>query len=33
VALRANEPVSTDRLIEGLSGEESPASAPKMVQL
>lgn len=33
LALRANEPVSTDRLMEGLWGEEPPASAAKMVQL
>jgi DNA-binding SARP family transcriptional activator len=32
LALRANAPVSTDRLIEGLWGEEPPQSAPKMVQ-
>jgi DNA-binding SARP family transcriptional activator len=33
LALRANEPVSMDRLIEGLWGEDPPASAGKMVQL
>ena len=33
LALRANEPVSTDRLMEGLWGETPPASAAKMVQL
>jgi YVTN family beta-propeller protein len=33
LALRANERVSADRLIEGLWGEGAPASAPKMVQL
>jgi YVTN family beta-propeller protein len=33
LALQANEPVSADRLSEGLWGEEQPASAAKMVQL
>jgi DNA-binding SARP family transcriptional activator len=33
LALRPNERVSARRLIEGLWGEEPPASAPKMVQL
>ena len=33
LALRANEPVSTDRLMDGLWGEAPPASAAKMVQL
>ena len=33
LALRANAPVSTDRLIEGLWGERPPPSAQKMVQL
>ena len=33
LALRANRTVSIDSLIEGLWGEEPPASAPKMVQL
>jgi YVTN family beta-propeller protein len=33
LALHANEPVSTDRLMEGLWGEAPPASAAKMVQL
>jgi DNA-binding SARP family transcriptional activator/pimeloyl-ACP methyl ester carboxylesterase len=33
LALRANAPVSTDRLIEGLWGEEPPPSARKVVQL
>jgi YVTN family beta-propeller protein len=33
LALHANASVSVDRLIEGLWGEELPASAPKMVQL
>jgi YVTN family beta-propeller protein len=33
LALRANERVSSDRLIEGLWGEVSPPSAAKMVQL
>ncbi|MGZ4201871.1 MAG: AfsR/SARP family transcriptional regulator, partial [Thermoleophilaceae bacterium] len=33
LALHVNEPVSSDRLIEALWGEEAPASAPKMVQL
>ena len=33
LALNANTTVSVDRLIEGLWGEEPPASAPKMVQL
>src|SRR5215207_8807108 len=32
LALEANRPVSTDRLIEGLWGEALPASAAKMVQ-
>src|SRR5512135_687329 len=30
--LRANEAVTADRLIEGLWGEEAPATAPKVVQ-
>ena len=33
LALNANLTVSVDRLIEGLWGEEPPASAAKMVQL
>jgi YVTN family beta-propeller protein len=33
LALEVGRPVSTDRLIEGLWGEQPPASAPKMVQL
>ena len=33
LALNAGSTVSTERLIEGLWGEEPPASAPKMVQL
>src|SRR4051794_17045543 len=33
LALRAGRTVSVDALIEGLWGEEPPASAPKMVQL
>jgi WD40 repeat protein/DNA-binding SARP family transcriptional activator len=33
LALSANATVSLDRLIEGLWGEEPPATAPKMVQL
>jgi ABC-type transport system substrate-binding protein/DNA-binding SARP family transcriptional activator len=33
LALHVNEPVSSDRLIEALWGEEAPASAQKMVQL
>jgi predicted ATPase/DNA-binding SARP family transcriptional activator len=33
LALRANEPVSMDRLIVGLWGEDPPSSAAKMVQL
>jgi DNA-binding SARP family transcriptional activator len=32
LALRANSPVSADRLTEGLWGEEAPRSAAKMVQ-
>jgi WD40 repeat protein/DNA-binding SARP family transcriptional activator len=32
LALNANEAVTLDRLIDGLWGEEPPASAPKMVQ-
>jgi DNA-binding SARP family transcriptional activator len=32
LSLEANRVVSTDRLIEGLWGEEPPASAGKMVQ-
>src|SRR5688572_20918839 len=33
LGLHANRAVSTDRLAEGLWGEEPPPSAPKMVQL
>jgi predicted ATPase/DNA-binding SARP family transcriptional activator len=33
LALAANSPVSSDRLIEGLWGEHAPASAGKLVQL
>jgi DNA-binding SARP family transcriptional activator len=33
LALHANATVSADRLIEGLSGEEPPATAPKLVQV
>jgi YVTN family beta-propeller protein len=33
LALHPNAPVPADRLMEGLWGEEQPASAPKMVQL
>src|SRR3954453_14641682 len=33
LALHANAPVSTDRLIEGLWGERAPATAPKLVQV
>src|SRR3954454_17398125 len=33
LALRVGRTVSADRLLEGLSGEPPPASAPKMVQL
>jgi DNA-binding SARP family transcriptional activator len=33
LALRANQPVSLDRLVEGLWGERPPRSAAKMVQL
>ena len=33
LGLQANHTVSTDRLAEGLWGEEPPSSAPKMVQL
>jgi YVTN family beta-propeller protein len=33
LALHANAPVSTDRLIEGLWGERPPATAPKLVQV
>src|SRR3954471_1631612 len=32
LGLEANRPVTADRLIEGLWGEEPPASAPKMLQ-
>ena len=32
LALRANETVTADRLMEGLWGEEPPPSAPKLVQ-
>ena len=32
LALDANHAVTADRLIEGLWGDEPPASAPKMVQ-
>src|SRR5262245_57934599 len=32
LGLEANRTVTADRLIEGLWGEEPPASAPKMVQ-
>src|SRR5215213_7759228 len=33
LALNAGSTVSTERLIEGLWGEEPPATAPKMVQI
>ena len=33
LALRVGRTVSADRLVEGLWGEQPPASAPKMVQL
>jgi DNA-binding SARP family transcriptional activator/DNA-binding CsgD family transcriptional regulator len=33
LALRPNAPVSVDRFVEGLWGEQPPPSAPKMVQL
>ena len=33
LALHANSPVSADRLIEGLWGEQPPATAPKLVQV
>src|SRR5512132_2816426 len=33
LALRPNGTVGVDQLVEGLWGEEPPASAPKMVQL
>jgi DNA-binding SARP family transcriptional activator len=33
LALQANATVSVDRLVDGLWGEEPPATAPKMVQL
>jgi len=33
LALHANEAVSSDRLVDGLWGDEPPATAPKMVQL
>ncbi len=33
LALHANAPVSADRLIEGLWGEQPPATAPKLVQV
>jgi len=33
LALHANETVSSDRLVDGLWGDEPPATAPKMVQL
>src|SRR6478672_12739952 len=33
LALHANTPVSADRLIEGLWGEQPPATAPKLVQM
>ena len=33
LALRANEPVSTDALIDGLWGERPPATAAKTVQV
>jgi peptide/nickel transport system substrate-binding protein len=33
LALHANSPVSTDRLIEGLWGERPPGSAPKLLQV
>jgi peptide/nickel transport system substrate-binding protein len=33
LALQAGRPVSADRLVEGLWGEQPPSSAPKMVQL
>jgi len=32
LALRANETVAADRLMEGLWGEHPPASAPKLIQ-
>src|SRR3954451_23149922 len=32
LGLEANQPVTAERLIEGLWGESPPASAPKMVQ-
>src|SRR3954469_20754981 len=33
LALHANAPVSVDRLIDGLWGEQPPATAPKLVQV
>src|SRR3954454_14785239 len=33
LALHANAPVSVDRLIDGLWGEQPPATAPKVVQV
>ena len=33
LALEPGRTVSTDRLVEGLWGDEPPASAPKMLQL
>ena len=33
LALQSGRTVSTDRIIDGLWGDEPPASAPKMVQL
>ena len=33
LALQANAPVSVDRLIDGLWGEQPPATAPKLVQV
>ncbi|MEA2243123.1 MAG: hypothetical protein QOD24_2679, partial [Solirubrobacteraceae bacterium] len=33
LALHANTPVSADRLIEGLWGEQPPVTSPKLVQL
>ena len=32
LGLEANRPVTADRLIEGLWGEQPPATAPKLVQ-
>jgi DNA-binding SARP family transcriptional activator len=33
LALHANEPVTTDRLIDGLWGDSPPPTAPKMIQI